>query len=92
MIKSFRHKGLESYYHTGSKSGIQPAHASKLRVILSALDVAETPDNLNAPRWKLHSLSGDLQNFWSITINGNWRIVFRFDGQDIELVDYLDYH
>ena len=92
MIKSFRHKGLESYYHTGSKAGIQPAHADKLRIMLTALDAAETPTNLNAPRWRLHSLTGELHGFWSITVNGNWRIIFRFDDQDVELVDYLDYH
>ena len=85
MIKSFRHKGLENYYRTGSKAGIQPAHATKLRIMLTALDAAEAPENLNAPSWRLHGL-------WSITVNGNWRIVFRFENQDVELIDYLDYH
>lgn len=92
MIKSFRHKGLENYYRTGSKAGIQPTHATKLRIMLTALDAAEAPENLNAPSWRLHGLSGDLQGFWSITVNGNWRIVFRFENQDVELIDYLDYH
>ena len=92
MIKSFRHKGLENYYRTGSKAGIQPTHATKLRIMLTALDAAEAPENLTAPSWRLHGLSGDLQGFWSITVNGNWRIVFRFENQDVELIDYLDYH
>lgn len=92
MIKSFRHKGLEAFYRTGSKAGIQPAHANKLRIMLTALDVAETPEQMNAPNWRLHGLSGDLQGFWAITVNGNWRVIFRFDGRDAELVDYLDYH
>lgn len=92
MIKTFRHKGLEAFYRTGSKAGIQPAYATKLRIMLTALDAAEAPEQMNAPNWRPHGLSGDLAGFWSITVNGNWRVIFRFDGRDPELVDYLDYH
>ena len=93
MIKSFRHKGLEQFYKTGSKSGIQPHHAVKLKIQLSALNAAESPDDLRAPvAWRLHQLTGELAGFWSLTVNGNWRVIFRFDESDIELVDYLDYH
>lgn len=92
MIKTFRHKGLDVYYRTGSKAGIQPAHAAKLRVLLTALDAAEAPEQMNAPGWRLCKLAGDLEGFWSVNVNGNWRLIFRFDGKDTELVDYLDYH
>jgi toxin HigB-1 len=93
MIKSFRHKGLERYFLTGSVRGIQAAHAQKLRIQLSALDAATKPEDLRAPEsWRLHALKGDLKGFWSITVNGNWRVVFRFTGPDVELLDYLDYH
>lgn len=93
MIKSFRHKGLEQFYNSSSKSGIQPHHAVKLRILLTALSVAEQPDDLKAPvTWRMHQLSGNYAGFWSLTVNGNWRIIFRFIGQDVELVDYLDYH
>ncbi|MDZ4142888.1 MAG: type II toxin-antitoxin system RelE/ParE family toxin [Methylotenera sp.] len=93
MIKSFRHKGLALFFTTGIKSGIQPHHAIKLQIQLTALSVAESPDDLKAAAsWRLHSLSGKLQGYWSLTVNGNWRLIFRFDDTDIELVDYLDYH
>lgn len=93
MIKSFRHKGLQLFYQTGRRSGIQPHHASKLQIQLTALNAAESPDDLRAASaWRLHQLSGELTGFWSLTVNGNWRIIFRFDDNDVELLDYLDYH
>ncbi len=92
MIKSFRHKGLEAFFNRGTKSGIQPHHAAKLRVQLTALNAAAKPVDLSAPGWRLHPLTGSLGGFYSITVNGNWRVIFRFDGTDVELVDYLDYH
>ena len=93
MIKTFRHKGLEQFFTTGSKSGIQPHHAAKLNMQLTAMNAAESPDDLRVPTsWRLHQLTGDLAGFWSLMVNGNWRVVFRFDESDIELVDYLDYH
>ncbi len=92
MIKSFRHKGLEAFFKTGSKKGIQPHHASKLQVLLAALDNAAGPEDMNAPNWRLHELNGDLAGHWSIWVNGNWRLTFRFHDTDAELVDYQDYH
>ncbi|MDQ1309259.1 MAG: toxin HigB [Pseudomonadota bacterium] len=92
MIRSFRHKGLEAFFRRGSKAGIQPQHASRLRLQLTALDAATKPSDLAAPGWRLHPLTGELRGFHSITVNGNWRVIFRFVGQDVELVDYLDYH
>ena len=92
MIISFRHKGLESFYRTGKPRGIQPAHAAKLLRILAALDVATGPAELNLPGYQLHALKGPLDGYWSIWVNGNWRVTFRFVGVDVELVDYQDYH
>lgn len=92
MIVSFRHKGLEIFYRTGSAKGIQAAHAKKLARILMALDAAESASELDLPGYRLHVLKGDLKGFLSIWVNGNWRVIFRFIGTDIELVDYLDYH
>ena len=92
MIKSFRHKGLQRYFETGGKAGIQASHAARLRLQLAALDQAVRPEDLAAPAWALHSLKGDLKGHWALTVNGNWRMVFTFDGQDAVLVDYLDYH
>ena len=92
MIKSFRHKGLEKFYRTGSKAGIQAKHASKLRRILGLLDVATKPEDVNLPRYRMHPLTGKQKGFFSVWVNGNWRIIFRFVGDDVELVNYLDYH
>lgn len=92
MIKTFRHKGLEVFFKTGSKAGIQPQHAGKLRALLTALDNANQPSDMNAPAWKLHPLAANLAGHYAVTVNGNWRITFSFDGDDVELVDYLDYH
>lgn len=92
MIKSFRHGGLERFFTHGSKAGIQPAHADKLRVRLSALDNAIRPQDMNAPGWRLHPLHGDLAGHWSVDVSGNWRLTFAFEGVDAVLVDYQDYH
>lgn len=92
MIKSFRHKGLETFFRVGSKAGIRPDHADKLKKLLFALDLAKSAQDLDAPGWRLHQLSGRKKGCWSLSVSGNWRVVFRFDGVDVELVDYLDYH
>jgi toxin HigB-1 len=92
MIISFAHKGLEKFFRSGSKRGINPEHAEKLRRQLFRLDVATGPQDMNIPGWKLHRLSGELKDYWSIWVSGNWRLTFRFKGNDAEVVDYQDYH
>ncbi len=92
MIKGFLHKGLERFFKTGSKAGVQTAHAAKLRLQLAALDQAAKAEDLSAPSWKLHPLKGNLKGHWALTVNGNWRILFAFEGNDAVLVDYRDYH
>lgn len=92
MIVSFRHKGLELLYRTGSVRGVQTTHAPKLSRMLAALDAATSPAQLNQPGYKLHPLKGVLKGHWSMWVNGNWRITFRFLGTDVELVNYQDYH
>lgn len=92
MIVSFRSKGLERLHATGSTRGVQVHHARKLKRILAALDAASTPEELDLPGYRLHRLKGRLKGHWSIWVNGNWRVTFRFVGSDVELVDYVDYH
>jgi toxin HigB-1 len=92
VIKSFRHSGLEKFFLTGSKAGIQPAHAKKLELQLFALNRAHGPTEMQGAGWKLHPLKGELNDYWSVRVNGNWRLTFRFDGEDAEVVDYQDYH
>jgi proteic killer suppression protein len=92
VIRTFRHKGIEASFGSGSKAGIQPKHATKLAIQLFALDSATNPLEMNAPSWNLHPLQGELDGHWSIAVSGNWRLTFAFDGEDVILVDYLDYH
>jgi len=92
MIKTFAHKGLEKFFTTGSKAGIRPDHAGKLRRQLALLNVAREPQEMDYPGWKLHPLSGDMAGHWSVWVSGNWRLTFRFVGEDAEIVDYQDYH
>lgn len=93
MIKAFRHRGLQLFFETGSKAGIQPSHAMKLARQLRQLNDAAEPDDMNVPGWHLHPLKGhDLKGHWSVWVNGNWRLTFMFEGQDAVLVDYQDYH
>ncbi len=92
MIVSFRHKGIERFFFTGSKAGIQPKHADKLRDQLALLNIATNPAQMNVPGWRWHALSGKLSGHWAVSVSGNWRLTFAFEGEDAILVDYQDYH
>jgi proteic killer suppression protein len=92
VIKPFRHAGLEKLFRDGSKAGINPAHADKLRYQMATLNRTTDPRGMNVPGWNLHPLQGELAGHWAVKVNGNWRLTFHFEGQDAILVDYQDYH
>ena len=92
MIASFRHKGLKKHFESGSLAGIQPTHAKRLRMQLTALDTAHTIDDMDIPGFRLHSLKGSDKERWSIWVNGNWRITFEFQDGNAFVLDYEDYH
>jgi len=92
MIKSFRHRGLERFFRTGSKAGIQPKHAVRLRLQLGQLDAAIVPADMDRPGWRFHPLKGDLKGHFAVWVDENWRLTFTFVGEHAELVDYQDYH
>jgi proteic killer suppression protein len=92
MISSIKHKGLKTFYETGSKRGIQPNHASRLRLMLAALDSAQIIEDMDIPGYRLHPLQGEMKNRWSISVNGNWRLTFEFEAGNVYLLDYEDYH
>lgn len=93
MIKTFQHKGLKAFFETGSMAGIQPVHASRLAAMLRRLHEASGPNSMNLPGWGLHPLKGrELKGHFSVSVSGNWRMTFKFDGTDAVLVDYQDYH
>ena len=89
MIRTFRHKGLEQFFRTGSKAGIQASHASRLRLQLAKLDGAKAAQDMALPGWRLHRLT---TGHWSVWVNGNRRLTFTFQGEDAVLLDYQDYH
>lgn len=92
MIKSFKHKGLEQFFTTGSTKGIQATHIKRISRILLALDSATVLENLNSPTYKLHPLKGNLKDLWAVTVQANWRITFKFESNNVYIVDYIDYH
>lgn len=92
MIRSFRHKGVERFFLTGSKAGIQAQHAVRLNEQLTVLNIARKPEEMNVPGWQWHALKGKLAGHWAVSVSGNWRLTFIFDGEDAILIDYQDYH
>jgi toxin HigB-1 len=90
----FRHKGLKQLHDDGNAKGVPHSMSDKLRKLLFALETAETMDQLRKfPGWRLHSLKGDREGLWSLTVTGNWRLLFRYDkranaASDIDLIDY----
>ena len=92
-IRSFRHAWLARFFATGSRAGIRPDHAARLRRLLAALDAASGPQEVALPGFRLHPLTGDRAGRWAITVSGNWRVTFVFtDEKEITDVDYEDYH
>ena len=92
MIRTIKHKGLNRFYDTGNLSGIQAHHAKRLQLILTRLDASICPEDMNLPGLSLHKLKGQLKDFYSVTVQANWRIIFRFESDNVYDVDYVDYH
>jgi proteic killer suppression protein len=92
MILRFRHKGLERLFTTGNASGVSAQHVRKIQLILGLLNVARAPSMMNAPSLRFHALSGERKGQYAVSVSGNWRIVFEFEGQDATNVDLVDYH
>ena len=92
MIKSFKHKGLELFYFTGKAKGIQQKHVKKLRNQLYILNAAVKVKDIDLPGYNLHQLRGSRKEYWSIVVNGNWRLTFKFEKGDVFILNYEDYH
>ena len=94
MIRSFRHGGLEEFFLSGSKKGILPDHAAKLARILDRLDASKSPQDMRLPGLQMNPLVGNESGTFavSVSVNGNWRVTFQFEGEDAIVVDYRDYH
>ncbi|MFO1347521.1 MAG: type II toxin-antitoxin system RelE/ParE family toxin [Pseudomonadales bacterium] len=92
MIKSWKHKGLKLFFETGTAAGINPKHAAKLMRQLDRLDAAVCPQDMHLPGWRWHGLRGDEAGTYAVSVNGNWRLTYRFEGGNAIVVDYRDYH
>lgn len=77
---------------TGNTKGVKQDHVKRLRNILVRLDSATDIEDMRCPGSRLHSLQGDLQTHHGVTVSGNWRVTFKFENGDVEVVDYLNYH
>lgn len=82
MIRGFRHRGLKRFFE----------HDDRVEAMLAQLDVASSPEAMRIPNYRLHALKGDLKGYWSVTVKTNWRIIFRFEGEDVWDVELIDYH
>ena len=92
MILKIRHKGLKKLYEKGSAAKVNPDHADKLRRILARLEASSSPVDMDLPGYRLHPLKGEYKGFYTVEVSGNWRVVFRFEGDHVTDVDYVDYH
>jgi proteic killer suppression protein len=92
MILSIRHKAVKALYNEGDTSKLPAENLEKIRRILTRLDAAKQPQVMNYPGSDFHQLKGDLKDFYSVKVRANWKIIFRFVGEDVVDVDYLDYH
>ena len=92
MIRSFQHRGLKRLYERGTRSLIRSDLHDRVEVMLAQLDVASSPEAMRLPHYRLHALKGRLKGYWSVTVKANWRIIFRFEGEDVYDVELIDYH
>ncbi len=92
MIRSFHHRGLKRFFEHGDRSLIRPDLQARVEAMLAQLDVASSPEAMRIPNYRLHALKGDLKGYWSVTVKTNWRIIFRFEDEDVYDVELIDYH
>lgn len=92
MILSFRNRALQRFWERSEARGLNPQHVRKIELILAMLEQATAPEDMNLASLRLHKLTGDRSFRWSVWVNGNWRITFSFDGEDVVAFDYEDYH
>jgi proteic killer suppression protein len=92
MVKSFKHNGVENFYLTGSKQGIQGKHVSELRMQLIALDSAQSIEDLDIPGYRLHELRGNRKGIWSITVKSHGRVSFECTDGNASIINNEEYH
>ena len=92
IIRRFRHRGLKRLYEDDDGRGLRADQLGRIKRVLTYLERATEPRDMDLPGWRLHPLKGELAGHWSVAVTANWRIVWRFEDGDAADVDYLDYH
>ncbi|MDB4927475.1 type II toxin-antitoxin system RelE/ParE family toxin [Mucilaginibacter sp.] len=92
MIESIKHKGLKLLWEKDDTSKLPSTQIFKIRMILTLLDNAADIKDMNFPGSDMHILKGNMAGFWAVKINGNYRLIFRFENENAFDVDYIDYH
>ena len=92
LITSFKHKGLELFFTKGSSKSIPAQYTARLERMLDRLDAAKEPEDMNLPGYKFHQLKGSRKYEFAVSVTGNWRITFEFEGDDATNVNLEDYH
>ncbi|MBI2313468.1 MAG: type II toxin-antitoxin system RelE/ParE family toxin [Betaproteobacteria bacterium] len=92
MIRSFRHRGLQRFFTTSDRRGIDSRQADRIRRILDRLDAVARPEDMNLPGYGFHGLKGDRKGTYAVSVSGNLRITFRFEDGDAVDVNLEDYH
>lgn len=92
VLGSIRHRGLKRLFEQDDRSRVRADQVERIKSVLGLLDAADSPQGMNVPGLRLHRLKGQYRGCWSVTVSGNWRIIFRFEGGDAHDVDLVDYH
>ena len=92
MILDFRHRGLARLFEKGDRRRVSPNLVAKIERVLARLDEAAEPGHMNLPGFGLHPLKGNMAGYWAVSVSGNWRIIFRWEGRNVRNVDLVDYH
>lgn len=92
VIRAFRHKGLEAFFRKDDRSKLAADHIGEIERALDRLDGAKMPQDMNLPGWGFHQLKGNRKGSYAVSVSGNWRLTFRFDGAHAVDVDLEDYH
>ena len=92
MIETFKHKGIKEFFTKGKGDKIPSKYKRKIKMILEILNAASDLNDINFPGSNLHKLQGEMKEYWSVKVNGNWRIIFKFDQGKVFDVNFIDYH
>jgi len=92
MIVNFKHKGLKNFFINNDGRLLNKQFISRITRILDRLDVSEEVEDMNVPGWGFHPLKGNRKGVYAVTVNGNWRITFKFESAEAFDIDLEDYH